>query len=188
MTLSTLARNWWMIAIRGNLAMVFGITLLVWPNITLPTVVVLFAAYAIVDGSWAVASTIALARRFVVVPLLLEGVASVAFGVIALSSPLVSRDFIRLVAGWGVITGLFELVAAGGLPRETNAHWLWGTAGMFSLFLAILIQLVPDAELARYVYVIGMYAVVFGLVVVGAAYRFRVEHRKAVGRLSPALR
>src|SRR5690242_18779718 len=188
MTLTTLARNWWMLAIRGNLAMLFGITLLVWPDITLWTVVLLFAAYAILDGLWAIASTITLSRRLVVLPLVLEGLASVVFGVIALGAPLVSREFIQLVAGWGVITGLFELVAAGGLPRETNARWLWGTAGVFSLFLAILIQLVPDAELARYVYVIGMYAVVFGLVVVGAAYRFRVEHRKAVGRLSPALR
>lgn len=187
MTLTTLARNWWMLAIRGNLAMLFGITLLVWPNITLWTVVLLFAAYAILDGLWAIASTITLSRQLVVLPLVFEGLASVVFGALALGAPLVSRDFISLVAGWGVITGLFELVAAG-LPRETNARWLWRTAGVFSLFLAILIQLVPDADLARSVNVIGAYAILFGVVVIGGAYRFRVDHRRAVGRLSAALR
>ena len=188
MTLNTLARNWWMIVIRGVLAMLFGVVLWLWPEMTLAAIVVLFGAYAILDGLWAIASTISVSRRLVALPLVLEGLASIAFGVIALAWPHVSRDFIRLVAGWGVITGLFELVAAAGLPRETNAHWLWGTAGVFSLFLAILILLIPDAELARAVQAIGAYAVFFGAVVVGAAYRFRIDRRKAIGSLQASTR
>lgn len=188
MTLNTLARNSWMIMIRGVLAMLFGVVLWLWPEMTLATVVGLFGAYAILDGLWAIASTMSVSSRLVVLPLLLEGLASVAFGVIALTWPHVSREFIRLVAGWGIITGLFELVAAGGLPRETNAHWFWGTAGVFSLFLAILILLLPDAQLARAVQAIGAYAVFFGAVVVGTAYRFRIDRRKAIGSLQASAR
>jgi uncharacterized membrane protein HdeD (DUF308 family) len=175
-----LARNWWMIGIRGGLALVFGVTLLAWPSIPLPWAVVLFGVYATLDGLWAIGSTIRLARRFVVLPLVLEGLASLVFGFMALAWPFVSREFLHLVTAWGVLTGLLELIAAGSVPREANAHWLWGTAGVFSLFLAILIQLVPDAEVARGASVIGVYAVLFGVVVIAAAYRFRHEHRRII--------
>jgi uncharacterized membrane protein HdeD (DUF308 family) len=184
---TTLARNWWMIAVRGGLAVLFGATLLAWPNIALPWVVVLFGAYATLDGLWAIGSTISLSRRLVVLPLVLEGLASLVFGLIALAWPFVSREFIQLVTGWGVLTGLLELMAAGGVPRETNAHWFWGTAGVFSLFLAILIQLVPDADLGRWLYVIAAYAVLFGMVVIGAAYRFRSDHRRVIVTLRAAV-
>jgi uncharacterized membrane protein HdeD (DUF308 family) len=180
MTPSALVRNWWMIALRGTLAIVFGVTLLAWSSITLPWIVVLFGVYATLDGLWAIGSTITLARRLVVLPLVLEGLASLVFGIMALAWPFVSREFIQLVTGWGILTGLLELIAAAGVPRETNAHWLWGTAGVFSLFLAILIQLVPEADVARWVYVIGAYAVLFGAVVIGAAYRFRREGRNVI--------
>ena len=79
-----------------------------------------------------------------------------------------------------MLTGLLELIAAGAVPRETNAHWLWGTAGVFSLFLAILLQLVPNADVTRGASVIAVYAVLFGVVVITAAYRFRREHRRVV--------
>ena len=126
MTPIALARNWWMIATRGTVAIVFGVTLLTWPSISLPWVVVLFGVYATLDGLWAIGSTITLARRLVVLPLVLEGVASLVFGLMALASPFVSHEFLQVVTGWGVLTGLLELIAAGGVPRETNAHWLWG--------------------------------------------------------------
>src|SRR5262245_36867669 len=105
----SLARNWWMIAMRGGLALLFGVTLLAWPTIPLPWAVVLFGAYATLDGLWAIASTLTLARRLVVLPLVLEGLASLVFGCMALASPFVSREFLQLVTGWGVLTGLLEL-------------------------------------------------------------------------------
>jgi uncharacterized membrane protein HdeD (DUF308 family) len=178
MTPAILARNWWMVAVRGGLAVLFGLTLLVWPEVTLWVVVLLFGAYAILDGLWAVASaTWASTRSLVALPVLAEGLVSLTLGVVALSWPFVSREFIFVVAGWGVLTGLLELLAAAAIPREAAGHWLLGTAGVCSLFLAVLIVMLPEADAASTVVVIGGYALVFGVMVMLAAIRFRGEYR-----------
>ena len=78
-----------------------------------------------------------------------EGLVSLALGLVALTWPMVPRDVIQLVAGWGVMPDMLEIVAAAAIPRERVASWLLGTAGVTSLFLAILIQILPGADVAR---------------------------------------
>jgi uncharacterized membrane protein HdeD (DUF308 family) len=175
--LQALKRNWWMIAARGGLAILFGLTLFV-PDVTLSMVVVLFGAYAILDGLWAVASVMWTSRRSGgALAVTAEGLVSVALGVLALSWPMVPREFIRLVAEWGVLTGILEIVAAAAIPRERASRWLLGTAGVCSVFLAILVQMMPDADVTRAIYLIGAYAIAFGIVVTLAARRFRGDYR-----------
>jgi uncharacterized membrane protein HdeD (DUF308 family) len=109
-----------------------------------------------------------------------EGLVSLALGTLALGWPFVSREFIQLVAGWGVLTGILEIVTAAALPRERAAHWLMGTAGVSSLFLAVLVLMVPGADVTRAAQVIGGYALLFGLVLTSAAIWFRGAHRSLV--------
>jgi hypothetical protein len=109
-------------------------------NVTLSIVVMLFGLYALLDGVWTIgAGTRASTHVFDAWPVLLEGVVSVALGLLALAWPWVPRRFVYVLAAWGLITGVLELVAALRLPREGAGHWLLGTAGVSSLFLAILI-------------------------------------------------
>ena len=103
---------------------------------------------------------------------MLEGAVSVALGLLALLWPFVPRGVIYVLAGWGLITGVLELVAAVRLPREGAGHWLLGTAGLSSLFLAGLILLLPRADSDVVVRVIGTYAQVFGSVLLLAALGF----------------
>jgi uncharacterized membrane protein HdeD (DUF308 family) len=125
MTLEVLARNWWMMALRGGLAAAFGLTLLAWPDATLSIVVVLFGAYAVLDGLWAVISAAAVPRPSIGrLAIAVEGLVSLGLGALALVWPFVSREFVQLVAGWGVLTGILELITAAAVPRERPGHWL----------------------------------------------------------------
>jgi uncharacterized membrane protein HdeD (DUF308 family) len=176
MNLASLVHNWWMIAIRGVLAIAFGVSIVVWPHVTLSIVVLLFGVYAIVDGVWTIgAGTRAATRVFDAWPVLLEGAVSVALGLLALAWPSVPRQFVYVLAAWGLITGVLELVAAIRLPRERAGYWLLGTAGVSSLFLAVLVLLLPHADDDFVMRVMAAYAQVFGAVLLFAAIFFPRE-------------
>lgn len=186
MNLASLVHNWWMMAIRGVLAIAFGVSITVWPHVTLSIVVLLFGVYAIVDGVWTIgAGTRASTRVFDAWPVLLEGVVSVGLGLLALAWPFVPRQFVYVLAAWGLITGVLELVAAIRLPRKGAGYWLLGTAGVSSLFLAGLILLLPHADDGFVVRVMAAYAEVFGAVLLFAAIFFPRDVRRderATGR------
>jgi uncharacterized membrane protein HdeD (DUF308 family) len=173
MNLDALVRNRWMVAIRGGFAIAFGLGVLLWPGVTLPIVVVLFAVYAVVDGVWTVGTGAWTSTRvFDAWPVVLEGVVSVALGLLTLVRPFVPRQFIYVLAGWGIATGVLELLAAIHLPREGAGYWLLGTAGFSSLFLAMLLLLLPHADSDFVVRLIAAYAQVFGTVLLLAAIFF----------------
>lgn len=186
MNLAALVHNWWMIAVRGVLAIVFGVSILVWPHVTLSIVVVLFGVYAILDGVWTMGAGMrASTRVFDAWPVLLEGAVSVALGLLALARPSVPRQFVYILAAWGLLTGVLELVAAIRLPRGGAGHWLLGTAGLSSLFLAGLVLLLPHADDDFVMRVMATYAQVFGAVLLFAAIFFPREmarDERAAGR------
>jgi len=176
MNLTSLVRNWWMMAIRGVLAIAFGVSIVVWPSVTLSIVVLLFSVYAILDGAWTIsAGTRTSTRAFDAWPLLLEGAVSVGLGLVALAWPFVPRQFVYVLAAWGLITGVLELVAAIRLPRSAAGHWLLGTAGVSSLFLAALALLLLHADDDFIMRVMAAYALVFGTVLLLAAIFFPGE-------------
>lgn len=182
--MTELMRNWWMVGVRGLLAMLFGLTVLSWSDPSLLTIVVLFGAYAMLDGLWAVASVVRASPRgprrggWLVAA---EGVASLGIGALALTWPFVSRETVLLIAGWGIATGVLELATALCLADLTG-RWLLGTAGGFSIFLGGLILMLPHADAARVASLLGVYALGFGLVVTLAAIAFRRRH----GALPPS--
>ena len=109
MNLDALVRNRWMVAIRGGLAIAFGLAVLLWPGVTLSIVVVLFGVYAVLDGVWTVGTgTWTSTRFFDAWPVVLEGMVSVALGLLTLVRPFVPRQFIYVLAGWGIATGVLE--------------------------------------------------------------------------------
>jgi uncharacterized membrane protein HdeD (DUF308 family) len=110
-------------------------------------------------------------------PIAIEGVVSVALGTLALVWPFLTHRAITVIATWGVLTGIFEIVAAIRLPRELAAHWLVGTGGVSSVFLALLVLGLPHAGSDRVALILAVYAIVFGLVILLAALRFRPASR-----------
>jgi uncharacterized membrane protein HdeD (DUF308 family) len=186
---AALVRNWWMMGIRGGVAIAFGLSLLLWPNVTLGYAVLLFGIYALVDGVWAVAAALRASRwPLEGWPVGLEGFVSIVLGGLALFWPFVPSGFQHLIAAWGILTGLLEVLAATRLPSEAAGHWFIGTGGVSSLFLAVFILILPHADTARAFQAIGVYALVFGLALFLAALRFRQIHermRQAGSGISP---
>src|SRR3954469_15088793 len=109
-----LARNWWVLVLRGLLAVLFGIAAFAWPGITLAALVILYGAYALVDGIFAIASV--MIGRTSGMPwwaLLLQGLAGIAVGIMTFAWPgITALVLLCLIAAWAVVTGIFSIVAA----------------------------------------------------------------------------
>lgn len=178
--LTALVKNWWIAAVRGGLGILLGLMLLLLPRVGLGEVVALFGAYAVLDGLCAVVSAVRISRvPLEAWPVGLEGVVSIALGVVALAAPFEAAGFVRVIAIWGLVTGILEIVAAMRVPRVVEGHWLLATGGVWSIFLALLLLGLPHAVTDYLVKAIGVYAVVFGALVALAAFMFwRVVRRE----------
>lgn len=172
--LEPLAKNWWMMAGRGVLAVLFGTAIALWRIPVFDAVVVSFGTYAIADGILAIVLALRAARpRMAGWPIGLAGVISVVLGVVAFVWPFVPRGAIGVLVAWGVLTGICEVVAAVRLPRHLAAHWLVATGGAFSIFLALAVLALPHAGSERVALALAAYAIVFGTAILLASLGFR---------------
>lgn len=172
--MDAIAKNWWLIVLRGGLAALFGLTVLLWRDLTLALLVIVFGSYAILDGIAAVASALrASPRPALTWPVISEGLVSLTFGVLAFVWPFVPRDALYVIAGWGVFTGILELIAAARLPRARASHWFLALGGLSSLLLAGLLFALPLAAGRAVMTVIGIYALVFSALLGLTGFRLR---------------
>jgi uncharacterized membrane protein HdeD (DUF308 family) len=170
-----LFRNWWIVAVRGVLAIVFGILALIWPDTTKLALVLLFGAFALVDGFSATAAGIALAPYFKRWwALLLEGLTGILIGVLTFSWPNVTGlILLYFIAAWAVITGIFEIVAAIEFRNVVSREWAMVLGGILSVLLGVLLFAFPSAGAVGVVWLIGVYAIVFGIIELIAAFHLR---------------
>jgi uncharacterized membrane protein HdeD (DUF308 family) len=175
MPIIVLANNWWALAVRGALAILFGIIAFLAPGISLTALVLLFAAFAFADGVFAVVAAVRGIRRderwwaF-----LLEGVLGIAVAVVTVLWPAITAIvLVLLIAAWAVITGVLEIVAAVRLRREIRGEWLLALAGVASIALGVLLALNPGAGALALLWLIGAYAIVFGALLVALSFRLR---------------
>jgi uncharacterized membrane protein HdeD (DUF308 family) len=170
-----LFRNWWLVALRGVLAVVFGILALVWPESMKLALVLLFGAFALTDGSLAVVVGIALSRYFERWwALLLEGLTGIVIGVLTFLWPNVTGLFLLyLIAAWAVITGIFEIVAAIQFRKVISGEWAMILSGLMSALFGILLFVFPAAGAVSLVWLIGVYAIAFGIMALIFAFRLR---------------
>ena len=142
-------RNWWMLALRGVFAILFGLVALLLPGIALLAFIYVFAAYAIIDGIVAVIVSIrergSLNRWGWV---LAEGILSVVAGIVAAVYPgLTALVLLYVVAAWAVLTGITEIVAAFTIRELVSREWVLGLAGLLSIVFGILLFIRPGAGL-----------------------------------------
>jgi uncharacterized membrane protein HdeD (DUF308 family) len=172
---SNLAHNWWVFALRGVAAIIFGVLAFVWPNITATVLVLLFGAYAFWDGVFAIVSAL---RRHTRTDqwwwTLLEGVIGVGIGLATFFWPGVTAVvLLAFIAAWAVITGLLEIMAAIRLRKEINDEWLLLLSGVLSVLFGILLVFQPGAGALALIWVIGSYAIAFGVLLLVLAFRLR---------------
>jgi uncharacterized membrane protein HdeD (DUF308 family) len=168
-------RNWWMYAVRGVAAVIFGILALIWPKETMIALVMLFGAYALVDGIFAVLAGIASRRYFERWwAVLLEGVVGIVIGLLTFFWPnIAALGLLYLIAAWALITGILEIVAAIQFRREISGEWAMVLSGLVSILFGVLLFVFPTAGAVSVIWMIGIYAIVFGILEIIFAFRLR---------------
>lgn len=170
-----LERNWWLPLVRGIAAILFGIAALAWPGLTIAALVLLFGAYALVDGVFGVVDSIRYRDRIANWGLwLLEGILGIVVGALTLLMPGVSAFVLLMfVAGWAIAGGVLRIVAAIQLRKRIEGEWLLGLSGVLSILFGVLLVAVPAAGILSLVWLIGAWAIVFGILLAVLAFRLR---------------
>ncbi|MDT5032550.1 MAG: hypothetical protein QOC94_2721 [Actinoplanes sp.] len=181
--LETLTRYWWVVALRGALAILFGVTALVWPGITLFALVLIFGAYSLVDGVFTLAAALGRRDRGATDTggrtwLFVQGVAGIVIGVLAFVWPgITALALLWLIGIWAIVIGVLEVIAAIRLRRELRREWLLGLSGAATALFGILLIAWPAAGVLTLIALIGISAVVFGVALLAFAVRLRRQQR-----------
>ena len=183
--LEKISHNWWMYAVRGLVAVLFGILALTRPEQALQALVLVFGAFALVDGAFAMFAGIASYRYFERWwAVLLEGVAGVVIGLLTFFWPnITALVLLYFIAAWALITGIFEIVAAIQLRRVITGEWMLILGGLLSIVFSVVLFVFPIAGAVSVIWVIGIYAVVFGTSEIIFAFNLhslRREFKKAI--------
>ena len=164
--------NWWALALRGVVAILFALVAFFLPVVTAAALILLFGAYAFVDGVFALIAGLRLARRHGrSAPLLLEAGLNILIGLIIFIWPgpaLIAT--IYLLAIWAVITGI-ALIAAGIALIRHSGEWLLVLGGVISLLLGIILFVQPTAGVVALSWWLGFYSLLFGIILLAAAFR-----------------
>ncbi len=171
-----LARNWWALAVRGGAAVLFGLVALLLPFAAITTLVLLFGAYMLVDGAFAIAAGVLSAARHERWGLLiLEGVVDLIAGVVAIALPgLTVLVIVVLLGVWSVVTGALMLAAAFRL-HGSHGRWLLAVSGLLSIVCGVLLYLWPGAGTLVLAWWLGGYSLVFGILLLALAFRLRAR-------------
>ena len=169
-----LARNWWAVLLRGLLAILFGVLAFVNPGLTLGALILLFGAYSLVDGVFAIIAGLRAAQRHERWwPFALEGAVDIAAGLIAVVWPTIPAIvLVYLVAIWAIVSGIL-MISAGFSPRRAHGAWFLVLGGLISVLLGIAFIGWPGLGVIAIGWWIGLYAIAFGVVLLVFAFRLR---------------
>lgn len=172
---NTLRQHWWTLALRGVVAILFGLAAYFWPGAALTTLVALFAVYAGIDG---ILSLVAAVRRVGDDKhwwlLLLEGLAGIGAAVLTFFYPgITALLLLYFVAAWAVITGVLEIIAAIRLREEIKGEFWLGLSGLLSILFGAALFLMPGPGALAVVWLIATYAVLFGIFLIVLGFRLR---------------
>jgi uncharacterized membrane protein HdeD (DUF308 family) len=181
-----LARNWWVLALRGVLGILFGIGAFAWPGATLNALVIVFGAYVFVDGIFAVAAGIGMRRQidrwWLIV---LEGAAGIILGVLTFRSPNTTvLVLLTLIAAWSIVSGIFEIATALHIRTMIANEWLMILSGVVSIVFGALLIAQPGTGEIAIVWLLGAYALLFGILTLMLAFRLR-GMRDTIDRQAP---
>lgn len=177
---AVLAENWWAVAFRGVAAIVFGLLALFLPVATILSLLVFFAAFAIVNGVFGIISAIRAAsqsERWG--SLLLEGLVSIAGGIIVVLWPGITVDaLVILIAAWALLTGCFTVAAGFRLDADHGKWWLI-FSGLAQVVFGALLALAPFLGAVVMTWWLGAFALVFGVAQFLLALKLR-RHRQGM--------
>jgi len=181
-TLADLYKSaWWMLLIRGIFLILFGILIATWPGLALYTFVIFFGAFALVHGLMGVIGSIAnRAGNEDWWLVLLEGIISIIIGIMTFVWPgLTALVLAYFIAAWAVIMGILRIYGAIKLRKEIDGEWLLIIGGIISLLFGIFVFTRPLEGALAMAWIIGVYAIVFGLLGVLLSFRIKIWQKRA---------
>ena len=126
----TMAEHWWVVLLRGILAILFGVLAYTWPGLTILILVTLWGAYALVDGIFGVVAGV----RGKWGSLVVIGLIGIAAGVVAFLWPgLTAVTLLWILAFWAIVAGVLQISAAIRLRKEVQGEWLWILSGILTI-------------------------------------------------------
>lgn len=166
-----------LLIVRGIVGVVFGLVAFAWPGITITALVAIFAAYAVIDGvtnlflgfsrrtgrerSWAS---------------VIQGIVGIAAGVLAVIWPGVTAlALVIFIGAWAIVTGIFEIFAAIKLRKQIKGEWLLALSGLLSIMFGVLVFAFPAAGAVGIAWVLGIYAMAGGIVLIALGVRLRAK-------------
>jgi uncharacterized membrane protein HdeD (DUF308 family) len=173
--LRSLGRVWWLVLLRGIAAMIFGALAWAWPGVTLITLVLFWGTYALVDGVCALwggwQSKDGGKPMWQVV---LIGALGIAAGIFTFLAPGVTAfALLIIIAVWAIMNGVFEIAAAIRLRKEIANEWWMILSGVVSIAFGALMIASPGAGALAVLWLIGAFAIVYGVVLVILAFKLR---------------
>ena len=174
--LQALARYWWLILLRGIAAIIFGVLAFIWPGITLVTLVLFYGAFALIDGVLALAHAIMGDNKGSRWWLALIGVLGILVGLLTFVWPGVTALVLLVfIATWAIILGVFQIIGAIRLRKEIDNEWTLALGGALSVLFGVVMLIAPGAGAIALIWVIGAYAIVFGILLVMAALKLKAR-------------
>jgi len=170
-----MTRYWWTVALRGLVAVLFGLSAFLWSDITLQVLIALFGAFVFLDGVFtlivAISSRNIHSRWWAI---LLQGGISVLVGIIAIAWPEVTAvAMLYVVAFWAIAIGVLELLAGISLHKQIDGGWLLASCGALSLLFGLTLLVWPNAVLTSLIWLIGAYAIFFGALLIVFGFKLR---------------
>ncbi|HUH23269.1 MAG TPA: HdeD family acid-resistance protein [Brevundimonas sp.] len=171
---SALHRSWWLLLLRGVLAIAFGVLTFAMPAISLLSLILVYAIYAVADG---IVSIIAAIRGGGIAPrwwLALGGVVSILAGILAFVWPgLTALVLVYLIGFWSIMRGVIEIVGAIRLRKEIENEWTLIAAGALSVIFGLILVLAPGSGAMGLLWLIAAWAILFGGLLIFLAFRVR---------------
>lgn len=186
--MNVLSGNWGWVVLRGVVSILFGVLALARPGITLGALVLLFGAYALVDGFFMIGWGIVNGQGGARWTLILGGLLGIAAGVVTFLMPgITALSLLAVIAVWAIVTGAAMTVTAFRLRKEIKGEWRLVLAGLLAVALGVILLAAPGAGALAMVIWIGMYAIAAGVlqVIVGFQIRSwgrRIDHAKLAAR------
>jgi uncharacterized membrane protein HdeD (DUF308 family) len=177
--------NWWTLLLRGMAALLFGLFALVWPGITLAVLVIIYGAYALVDGIFTIIAgfrSVDGRRRAL---LLAEGIIGVIAGLIALAWPgITAVALLYIISLWAILGGLLRIVTAILLRREIQNEWAMAASGALSVLLGVILGVLPGVGLLSLTWLIGVFALGVGATLIWLSFKVRGRNAERGGRVT----
>jgi uncharacterized membrane protein HdeD (DUF308 family) len=167
--------NWWLLALRGLIAVLFGVLAFVWPGATLITLVWLFGAFAMVNGILSLILAAKTPKGYSKVgSLIIGGLLGIVAGLLGFVMPgITALGLLILIAAWAIATGVMELLAAVRLHKIITNEWILILAAIASIVFGVILLFQPAAGALALIWLIGTWAVVFGTLLIILAFRMR---------------